>query len=315
LTYCARPPDDRRIPRIASNGIEIEYATCGERSGRPLLLIRGLSTQLIHWDPEFCGELARRGHFVVIFDNRDVGLSTKLSSAGVPSIPELTDALRRGLRPEAPYGLSDMADDCVGLLEGLGLPDAHVAGISMGGAIAQTLALRHPDRVRSLASIMASTGAADLPPATPEALEALLSPPPAGREGYIEHSVRTQRVFAGPGFDADAHRALAARAYDRCYCPDGVARQLAAVALGGDRTAELKSVAAPALVIHGADDPLIPLEHGRATARAIPGARLLVVAGMGHDLPRPAWPRLIDALTEHTRRAEQQARRALHPVD
>lgn len=306
MTHRGRAPDDRRIPRIATNGIEIEYATCGERSGRPLLLIRGLSTQLIHWDPELCRELARRGHFVIVFDNRDVGLSTKLSAAGVPSAPAIAAALQRGVRPEAPYGLDDMADDCVGLLAGLGLQDAHVAGISMGGAIAQILAVRHPSRVRSLASIMSTTGARGLPPATPEALEALLAPPPAEREAYVEHSVRTQRVFSGPGFDADAHRALAARAYDRCFCPEGVARQLAAVASGGDRTEALAATAAPALVIHGADDPLIPVEHGRATARAIPGARLLVLEGMGHDLPRAVWPQLIEALTAHT----QQAARA-----
>lgn len=290
------------MPRTTANGIEIEYETHGDRGARPLMLLRGLSTQLIHWDPDLLDGLVRRGLYVVVFDNRDVGKTTWFDDAGMPDLP----AILSGDHTTLAYGVDDMADDTIGLMDALEIETAHIAGISMGGMIVQTAALRHPSRVRSLTSVMSSTGAPGLSSPTPEALEALLTPAPEERAAYVEHTVRTQRVISSPGFSFDVEREtdIAGRAFDRAFHPAGSARQLAAVQAHPDRTPALGGLSMPTLVIHGTGDPLIQPDHGRATAAAIPGAELLMIEGMGHDIPRGAHADLIEAIGAHTERAE-----------
>lgn len=294
------------MANVEANGIRIEYDTFGEKSARPLLLIMGLATQMISWDEEFCKMLTDRGHYVIRFDNRDVGLSSKMEEAGVPNIMEAFQKSMRGEKIDAPYTLDDMADDAVGLLDALGIDKAHICGASMGGMIAQTIAIRHPSRVKSLISIMSTTGNQKLPPSKPEAMEFLIKPVPKEREEYIEYSVKMCRVFAGKGFEFDEQRMrdLMTRAYDRCFCPRGVMRQIMAVTAHGSRKEALASVKTPTLVIHGGDDPLVPVEGGKDTAEAVPGAELLIIEGMGHDLPVEVWPRLVDAISSHTKKAD-----------
>ena len=294
------------MARVPANGIEIEYDSFGSKKGRPLLLIMGLGGQSIMWDEGFCEALAERGHFVVRYDNRDVGLSTKFDADGIPNVIELMQQAAAGTRLAVPYTLDDMADDAAGLLDALGLDSAHVCGASMGGMIAQTVAIRHGARVRSLVSIMSSTGNPSLPPAKPEAMAVLMTPPPTDRASSLDAAVRTWRTIGSPGFPFDETkiRARAGRLYDRAFYPQGTARQLAAILAHGSRVEKLRDVSVPTLVIHGAADPLVPLEGGRDTARAIPGAELLVIEGMGHDLPEGAWPQLVGAISEHTAKAE-----------
>ena len=296
------------MARVRANGIEIEYDSFGSPSGRPLLLIMGLGGQMIMWDEGFCEALAERGHYVVRFDNRDVGLSTKFDAAGIPNVVELMQRAATGERPAVPYTLDDMADDAAGLLDALGMGSVHVCGASMGGMIAQTVAIRHGGRLRSLVSIMSSTGNPSLPPAQPEAMAVLMTPPPTDRAGSLDAAVRTWRTIGSPGFPFDETRIRerAGRLYDRSFHPQGTARQLAAILAHGSRVEKLREVSAPTLVIHGAADPLVPLEGGRDTARSIPGAELLVIEGMGHDLPEGAWPTLVGAISEHTAKAEAQ---------
>jgi pimeloyl-ACP methyl ester carboxylesterase len=296
------------MARVRANGIEIEYDSFGSASGRPLLLIMGLGGQMIMWDEGFCEALAERGHYVVRFDNRDVGLSTKFGHAGIPNVMELMMQAASGRAPSVPYTLDDMADDAAGLLDALDLESAHVCGASMGGMIAQTVAIRHGGRLRSLTSIMSSTGDASLPQARPEAMAVLMTPPPSDRAGSLDAAVRTWRTIGSPGFPFDEAkiRERAGRLYDRAFYPEGTARQLAAIVAHGSRAEKLRDVSAPTLVIHGADDPLVPLAGGRHTAESIPGAELLVIAGMGHDLPEGAWPTLVGAISEHTAKAEAQ---------
>jgi len=294
------------MARAQANGIEIEYETFGDRGARPLLLIMGLGAQLVLWEKEFCTDLVERGHFVIRYDNRDVGLSTKLEQAGAPNVLEVMQAAAAGRPVEAPYTLDEMADDAAGLLDTLDLDSAHVVGASMGGMIAQTLVLRHAERVRSLTSIMSSTGNPALPPPKPEPLQALMQPRVKERESAIEQAVSLQRLIGGTGFpfDAERTRRLAALSYDRSFYPVGLARQIAAIMASGNRRPALASVEAPTLIIHGDADPLVPLEAGRDTAQAIPGAELLVIEGMGHELPPQVWPRIIEAVSRHTEKAE-----------
>ncbi len=294
------------MPSAQANGIALEYQTFGDPGARPLLLLRGLGTQMIQWDPAFCQAIADSGHHLVIFDNRDVGLSTHFHDAPVPPMGELVKALAAGERPAVPYDIDDMAGDVIGLMDALGFESAHIAGISMGGMIVQQTAIRHPQRVRSMTSIMSSTSEPGLPGPSPEAQAALTEPSPPEREAYLDYSVRTGRVFTGDGFpyDAEARRELAGRVYDRAFDPAGIARQMAAIVASGSRTQGLAALAVPSLVIHGSSDPLIPLAAGQATADAIPGAEMLVVEGMGHDLPPGAWPPIVDALARHTERSE-----------
>ncbi len=298
------------MARAQVDGIELEYETFGDRGARPLLLIMGLGGQLLLWDEEFCAALADLGHFVIRYDNRDVGLSTKLEHAGAPNLLETMQAAAAGQPVETAYTLDEMADDAAGLLDSLELESAHVAGASMGGMIAQVLVLRHPDRVRSLTSIMSTTGNPDLAPPQPDALGALFRPRAEDREGAIEQAVELQRTISGSGFpfDLERTRELAARSYDRSFYPAGIFRQIAAVLASGSRRPALASVETPTLVVHGDADPLIPLEGGRDTAQAIPGAELLVIEGLGHELPPKVWPRFIDAINGHTEKAEASRR-------
>jgi pimeloyl-ACP methyl ester carboxylesterase len=286
-----------------ANGIQIEYDTFGKHGEPPLLLIAGLACQLIHWDEALCEQLARRGHYVIRFDNRDVGLSTKLEEAGVPDI----GALMRGEAIQPPYTIEDMAGDAVGLIDALGIEKAHICGMSMGGMIAQAVAINHPRRVLSLISIYSTTGNPELPPPTEEALGILLTPPPEEREANIEYTIKVFRTITGPGFsfDEEWHRKLAAQAYDRAFYLPGAARQFVAIWTQKNRKPALASVSVPTLVIHGTDDPLVPVEGGKDTAEAVPEAELKIIEGMGHDLPHSgAWPQIIDAIVDHTHKVD-----------
>jgi pimeloyl-ACP methyl ester carboxylesterase len=289
------------MPSQPSNDIEIYCETQGPDEGRPLVLMRGLGTQLIEWDPRFRQMLVDGGHRLIVFDTRDVGLSTHLSHI----------KLRTGANggPQAPYRLSDMALDVVGLMDGLEIETAHIAGISMGGMIAQELAIRHPDRLRSLISVMSSTGEPGLPGPTPEAQKALTRRAPAEREAYIAHTLANGRIFTGTGFPFDETRLadVAGRCFDRAYDPAGIGRQFLAVTASGSRHEALAEVRLPSLVIHGDADPLIPLASGEATADAIPNARLEIIPGMGHDLPQGAWPILAQLISDHTAKVEASA--------
>ncbi|MBB2911184.1 pimeloyl-ACP methyl ester carboxylesterase [Streptosporangium becharense] len=283
--------------RASANGIEIAYDTFGSPGGRPLLLVMGLGSQMIHWDEEFCGLLAGRGHHVVRFDNRDIGESTHLHEAGAPVL---------GGGGRVPYLLDDMADDTAGLLDVLGWDAAHVVGVSMGGMIAQSLAIRHPHRVRSLTSIM-STPSPQAAPPTDAAMAALMSPPSPDRETAIRRALETWKVIGSPGYPFDHERIerVAGLSYDRSYDPAGTSRQLAAILASADRAPGLKELRIPALVLHGEDDQLVPLSGGIATADAIPGARLVTFPGMGHDLPRALWPRFVEEIDALTAAAER----------
>ena len=291
------------MPKLQSNGLELAYGTFGRPGDRPLLLVMGLGAPMLNWHEPLCAALAARGQFVIRFDNRDCGLSTQLDPLGVPDFGAL---LRQGGTP--PYTLQAMADDAAGLLDALALPSAHVCGASMGAMIAQLLAYHHPQHVRSLVSMMSSTGNPALPPAKPEALAALMSKPPTERAAHIEHGVGVMRAIGSPThFDEVRIRKLVADSYDRGFTPRGTTRQLAAVVADGDRSARLATLRVPTLVIHGQADPLFPIECGRDTARVIPGAELLELETLGHDLPEPLWPRLVDAISAHTAHADSRS--------
>ena len=286
-------------------GITVCYETFGERSDPTALLIMGLGTQMVAWNEDFCRALAARGFYVVRFDNRDVGRSTHVQGAP-PTIRQLLARSRRA----AHYRLADMADDTAGLLSELELAPAHVIGASMGGMIAQTLAARHAQSVRSLVSIMSNTGRLLSGQPALKLYPFFLRRPAAGRAQYIAHFERLFAAIGSTGLPrwpisdrSEEIRALAAISYDRDHDPAGPGRQLAAILASGDRTAELRSIVAPTLVVHGTADPLVGLSGGRATTRAIAGAKLMKVEGMGHDLPRAIWPRLIDAIEENSMRA------------
>ncbi|MFH2219361.1 MAG: alpha/beta hydrolase [Pseudomonadota bacterium] len=291
---------------VSPTGLEIAYETFGKPGDSPLLLIMGLGYQMICWDEKFCGQLAARGYRVVRFDNRDTGLSSWLDTSGVPDILALKRLMSLRKTAKAPYSLRDMADDAVGLLDALNIDSAHVVGRSMGGMIGQMMAVHHPGRVRTLVSMMSSTGDPGLPPPAPDVLSALLEPEPPDRAGFIEHSVRVWKLLTGPKFsvDEDLVSRWAGESYDRGLNPDGVARQFAAIVTTGSRKDALKSVTVPTLVIHGDSDPLVPVECGMDTAAAIPGAQLLIIKNMGHTLVRDVYPQVIDAIVRH---AEQDA--------
>jgi pimeloyl-ACP methyl ester carboxylesterase len=289
--------------KVEANGIEIVYEVIGDASARPMLLIMGLGAQMVLWEDEFCRMLVEHGHRVIRFDNRDVGKSTHFHEAGLPDLAAIMAAAFTGRPLSAPYTLSDMACDCVGLLDALGIAQADIVGASMGGMIAQTLAIEHPSRVRTMTSIMSTTGNPALPPPDAEAISFLLSPMPMDREGAIEYGVKMFRVIGSPSFpfEEERIRRLAALQHDRGVDPAGVVRQLAAIVASGNRAEKLRSVTAPTLVIHGKADPLVPLEGGVETAAMIPGARLEAVDGMGHDLPMSLWPRLVEWISSHAR--------------
>ena len=292
----------------AANGIEIEYETCGDPGRPPLLLVMGLGAQMIVWDEGFCEQLAEQGFFVIRYDNRDTGLSTRFEESGLPELGPLLTALATGQAAPpgaAPYTLDDMADDGIGLLDALGIDAAHIVGASMGGMIVQAMAIRHPDRVLSMCSIMSTTGDRTVGAPTPEAIAALMSPPPSNRVEAMDRAVAAQKVIGGRGFPLDEERIRrrAVLAYDRSFYPSGVARQLAAILAAPDRTAALGNVAVPTVVIHGEDDTLVTPSGGEATARAIPAAELVMIPGMGHDLPEPTWTRIIGAIVANAGKA------------
>ena len=288
------------MPRAKANGIELEYETFGDPNAKPLMLIAGLSQQLIGWDDEFCAQLAKRGFHVIRFDNRDCGLSTRMEEAGPPDIAAAFSG-----NPQPAYQLDDLADDAVGLLDVLGIRAAHIVGASMGGFIAQLVALNHPDRVLSLTSIMSGPGGEDEVVAKPEGAAILMVSPPATRQERIEQGMSIRQVLKGSGdpFDQAFERARATRAVDRAYSPVGVGRQLVAILAAKSRLERLKNVRVPTLVLHGIDDVLVPVENGRLVAAAVPGAWWIEFEGMGHDLPRRVWPQALDAIEEIARQA------------
>jgi pimeloyl-ACP methyl ester carboxylesterase len=296
----------RAVPRTPAafanaNGIELCYDTFGDPDAPPLVLIMGLAGQMVAWDDLFCAELASRGYRVIRFDNRDIGRSTRFDHAGVPDVGAAMMASLQGQPVPAPYLLRDMAQDVVGLLDVLGIDEAHVVGASMGGAIGQLLAIEHPERVRTLTSIMSTTGAPDLPPPTPDALATLMKPTPRDKVAYIESYRQSWKVLRAGRFPEDEARDLARaeQNFARGLNPPGVARQLVAILASGSRKDALARVKVPTLVIHGAADPLVPLACGIDTAEAVPGAKLRVMEGMGHALPISMWPQLIDAIAAH----------------
>ncbi len=296
------------MAKVDSNGIRIEYETFGETGSPTLLLIIGLGGQLIDWDEGLCRELAQSGLYVIRFDNRDAGLSTKLEPAGIPDIMGIIQSMVKGEKVDPPYTIEEMAADAVGLLDALGIDKAHICGMSMGGMIAQTIALNYPQRVLSLISIYSKSGDPREPPPTPEATQLLMAPPPTGRDATIEFTMNLLNRISGKGFAYDQRwlREHVERGYERSYYPQGAARQLAAVFTQKNRIPALKSLSVPALVVHGSDDPLVNVECGRKIAAAIPDARLMIIEGMGHDLPHGgAWSQIVDAIIELTQKVRR----------
>ncbi len=289
---------------VEANGIRLCVQVLGDPAAEHLLLISGLGSQLINWRDELCGELVDRGFRVIRFDNRDVGLSTHLDGAGVPDPEAVARAMRRGEPPRVPYSLEDMAEDAIGVLDALDIPSAHVMGSSMGGRIGQLLAVRHPERVRTLTSLVSHMGEGHTPP-DPDAVALLTRPAPADREGYLHYSVELSRALNGRGPLDEAYAwTQAGRAYDRAFHPDGVVRQYAALLSAGSAREALSRLRTPTLIVHGGDDPLIPVEAARSMAEAMPRAELLVIEGMGHavnECPR-VWPPILEAFTRIARR-------------
>jgi pimeloyl-ACP methyl ester carboxylesterase len=285
------------------HGVRIEYDTYGSVSDPPILLVMGFGAQLIAWPAGFCARLAAGGRFVIVFDNRDCGLSSQLTDhpvdlGAVIAAASAGDAAR--LRELAPYTLSAMAEDGLAVLDNLGIDRAHVLGTSLGGMIAQTMAIEHPGRVRTLISMMSSTGEPQYGQSTPAAQQALFAPTPTDRAGYIDVAARSLVWCSKRYADPAGVRELAAISYDRGFHPAGVARQLAAMIVSGSRADGLRNLDVPTLVIHGLDDTLILPSGGERCAELIPGAELLLVHDMGHDRPRPLWPQLCAAILEHT---------------
>ena len=283
--------------QISANGIALEVEDHGPANGEPLLLVMGLGMQLVAWHPDFVAMLVARGFRVIRFDNRDIGLSQRFDHLGVPNLA--IDSLKYavGLKVSAPYTVATMADDTAGLLDALGIPAAHICGASMGGMIAQQLAVRHPTRVKSLTLIMTSSGSRRLPGPSLKVRSALISRPqdPKNLQSVVEHYVKLYKLIGSPGYptdDADLHERLG-QSVRRSHRPQGTARQMVAIAADGNRTPLLDQIKVPTQVIHGRDDPLVPVAAGHDLAARIAGAELDVIAGMGHDLPVPLWPRFV----------------------
>jgi pimeloyl-ACP methyl ester carboxylesterase len=292
------------MPTAAHGDIEICYETFGDRRRPLLLLVMGLGAQMIAWPDDWCTALADAGHFVVRFDNRDCGLSTKLQGVRVDLAAVLAAWEGQGTMPPVPYLLSDMADDAVAVLDGLGIERAHIVGASLGGMIVQTMAIEHPERLLTLTSIMSTTGERAFYQWDPEVRARLMTPPPTDRGGAIASSVEVGRLLGSPRyFDPAEAAASGAAAYDRAFFPEGVMRQTAAIRASGSRDDGLRRLSVPTLVIHGMADRLILPIGGQHTAEIVPGANLLLLHDMGHDLPRPLWPLLVDAIVSHTTHA------------
>ncbi|HLZ00596.1 MAG TPA: alpha/beta hydrolase [Bradyrhizobium sp.] len=297
-------------PQLArANGIDICYEIFGAADAEPMLLIMGLGAQMVLWDDAFCEQLAARGFRVIRFDNRDIGQSSKLSGGKRLTALELLKLRLLRIPVAAPYRLRDMAQDTVALMDALHIRTAHLVGASMGGMIAQEIAITFPERVRSLTSITSTTGNPRVPPPTKEASAMLMAPPPQTRDEYITRFAQNWRILRAGSFPEDEalDRSRAERTWDRGLNPAGVGRQLRAVLASGSRKARLRNVKAPTLVIHGTVDPLVHPMGGRDTAASIPGARLMMVEGMGHALPLPLWPQIIDAIDKHAHGAAAKA--------
>ena len=289
------------MPKANVNNIEIEYETIGNPSSKPLLLIAGLGSQLLAWPDEMCENLANHGFFVIRFDNRDIGLSTKFEDAGMPNFVEINAAYARGGIPEVPYTLEDMAGDAIGVLDDLNIDKAHICGASMGGMIAQVLAYTYPSRVLSLSLIMSTTGNPDLPQPKPEILAQFFAPVPSERDAFIEEMVKRGLLVHGTfPYDENQTRKYRANEYDRSYYPEGITRQLAAMAVPGNLKPKLAAIRAPTLVIHGKEDPFNSVEAGKEIAAEIPGAELLILDGMGHSFPREVIPHIVSSLVTHS---------------
>jgi pimeloyl-ACP methyl ester carboxylesterase len=286
---------------VRANGVTIAYETFGRSGDPPLVLVMGLATQMIVWDDDFCAALAAQGRFVVRFDNRDIGLSDRLPDARIPGRGELLLSILRRNVKNPPYTLRDMAGDTLGLMDALGLDRVDLVGISMGGAIGQEIAIEAPERLRTLTLIMAASGNPKLPLPKPRGLRALLRTAPSDREGYLKAYVDTWRALAGKDYPIDPERTLeqGRLSYERGPSPAGAVRQLLAIVASGNRVPKLAEVRTPTLIIHGTDDPLVRVESAADLARAIPGARVELIDGMGHTLPRAVWPRVLAALERH----------------
>ena len=292
------------MPRaLVNTGMELEYETFGSPSDPALLLVMGFTAQLTAWDDGFCRIFADAGYHVIRFDNRDCGLSTKLDGQVADLGAVMAAVLSDQPAPAVPYTLSDMAADAVGLMDHLGIEKAHILGASMGGMIVQHIAIEHPHRVHSLVSVMSMPGEPEVGQPSPEAAEALLSPPPTGRQAYIDSAPKWMTWQSKKYRDEARVKQNAARDFDRSFYPEGSTRQLAAIYASGRRTAALQQLDCPTLVIHGRDDTLITPSGGERTAELIPGAHLLMLADMGHDIPEPLWPVFTDAVISHMRRA------------
>ncbi|HET7467204.1 MAG TPA: alpha/beta hydrolase [Candidatus Dormibacteraeota bacterium] len=293
------------MARLEANGMDIEYEVHGDPNNPPMLLIMGLGAQLITWDDGFVDDLVERGFYVIRYDNRDSGLSTKMEAAG----PADVRAAFAG-DPRPAYTLDDLADDAVGVLDALHIPAAHIVGASMGGFIAQLVAINHPERTLSLTSIMSGPGGRDAIAPTPEAGAVLVRVPGPSREEIIATNLEARRVLAGEGnpFDVEAETAKVVRLYERSYYPLGFGRQFVAILAAKSRIPALRSLKVPTLVVHGADDPLVPPENGKRVAEAVPGARYLEFAGAGHNLPPSTWGAVADAIAETARQASPAAR-------
>jgi pimeloyl-ACP methyl ester carboxylesterase len=295
------------MPMAPSNGIEICYETFGDPADPTLLLVMGLGAQMTGWDEGFIAELVSRGLQVVRFDNRDTGKSTWFDDATY-DVAAGQAASRAGQPVEAPYNLSDMANDAIAVLDHLGIDRAHIAGASMGGMLVQTIAIDHPDRVLSMCSIMSSPGELDNGQPAKGIFKLLLPGPINSREDAVAAAVATGRaVGSKEHFDAEAAAIRAGDSYDRAYHPSATERQLLAIWASGARTEGLKQLNIPTLVIHGRQDPLIQLDGGERTAALIPGAQLLIFDDMGHDMPKPLWPALADAMSNLIEHASTRA--------
>lgn len=296
------------MPKLAANGISIEYESFGSSTDPTILLIMGLGMQMIAWPEPFCRELASQGFQVIRYDNRDTGFSTKFDGARAPGVPALLLRSLLRLPIRVPYTLRDMAEDAVGLLDALDISAAHIVGASMGGMIAQNVAASFPDRLRSLTSIMSTSGHRSLPGADPLVSRHLFRSRPTGadRGAVIAHNMRTLELIGSPAYpiDEETRREMTSFSFDRCYYPAGFTRHVAAIVHDGDRRQRLGTITAPTLVIHGREDPLVPLAGGIDTAEHIPGAQLKIIDGMGHNFPVELWPTIIGLITAHARKAD-----------
>ncbi len=295
------------MPQISANGLQFEYETFGDPKAQPLLLIMGLGGQLTQWPDDFCAALAEGGYYVIRYDNRDVGLSTRMGHLGKAKLMRagILSTLRLPVR--APYKLDDLASDAVGILDGLSIRSAHIVGISMGGMIGQILASKYSTRVRSFVSIMSSSGHRNLPgPSLRIQLRMVKRPALLDRESLIQYSMDTWRLIGSPGFPTphDVLRAKVERSFDRASYPQGLGRQTLAILASGSRMSLLPRIHAPTLVIHGDKDPLVPVAAAYNLARHIPGAKLEIITGMGHDLPPQLLPRLQELILKHVRGAD-----------